>query len=362
MRRRREPVPVCLDDEILELHEDEPELLALADAITATQRRRRPRPRLVAAAVIAALAAAAVVAVAVTETSEAGVVDDAKRALAAGDVLHAVIASTLPRDFVLDVGRGTRTPSRVETLVWFDSGAGRVRVAGRRNGEVVSVADDPDATARFVRAYEDALERGRVGDVSEAKRSFTIDAAGVAGVVELGDDDLPARFVPERGAPIDFADFSVEDELPAIEVVPAPAAQGGSIIAKESVSVEAVAARARFRPLAPPLLAGLRRRQVLVERLASADSGGALVGNGVAVLYGDANRFLALRQSRAPAAAYGFVDGRTFGGNPVPRAPRADLRVEADEALAQLRIGGHYVTVRGSDEELVVAAVRQLVG
>jgi len=54
------------------------------------------------------------------------------------------------------------------------------------------VEDSAAEAARFVRTYEYALAQGRVTDVSETRRSFAINAAGIAGVVELGDNDLPA--------------------------------------------------------------------------------------------------------------------------------------------------------------------------
>lgn len=362
--RARPPAPVRLDDELLTLHEDEPELLALADAVAATQRASdwRHRRRLpAAAAVAAAIAVAAGVAVALTEDSGAGVVDDARRALEQGSVLHAVVSTPLPNDVIVDVARGTTAPSRAETLAWFDSASGRVRVAGRRNGEIVSVADTPTTqAARFLQAYEDALAAGRVEEVSEARRSFSIRVDGVTGVVELGADDLPESFTPRGGPTIRFARFAVTEAVPAVSAPPVEDPPRGSIIGKETTTVAAATKRVGFRPLAPARLSGLPLQQVLLERLATADPQGALVGSGVAVLYSDGDRFIAVRQSRSPAPAYGFVGGLTGGGNPIPRSPRIDVRGQGAEALGQFRLGDVYVAIRASDEALVVTAARAL--
>lgn len=362
--RRSQPTPVRLDDELLALHEDEPELLALADAVTATQRAsdwRRRRRLPAAAAAAAAVAVAAGVAVALTEDSSAGVVEDAQQALEQGSVLHAVVSTPLPNDVIVDVARGTTAPSRAETLSWFDSASGRVRVAGRRNGEIVSIANAPTTpAARFLRAYQEALAAGRVADVSETGRSFSISVDGVAGVVELGADDLPESFTPRGGQPIRFARFAITEAVPALSAPPTTAPAAGSIVGKETTTLAGAARRAGFRPLAPDELAGLPRRQLLLERLATADPQGALVGNGVAALYSDGRRFVAVRQSRSPAPAYGFIGGLTAGGNPVPRSPRIDVRREGTETLGQFRLGAVYVAIRGSDEALVVAAAREL--
>ncbi len=364
LRRSQPPAPVRLDDELLALHEGEPELLALADAVAATQRAadwRRRRRLPAAAAVAAAVAVAAGVAVALTEDSSAGVVEDAQQALEQGSVLHAVVSTQLPNDVIVDVARGTTAPSRAETLAWFDSASGRVRVAGRRNGEIVSVGDAPTTlAARFLLAYQEALAAGRVADVSEARRSFSIRVDGDAGVIELGTDDLPESFTPLGGHPIRFARFAVTKVVPAVSAPPATAPASGSIVGKETTTVAVAARQTGFRPLAPDKLAGLPRQQLLLERLATADPQGALVGNGVAALYSDGKRFVAVRQARSPAPAYGFVGRLTAGGNPVPRSPHIDVRREGSESLGQFRLGAVYVAIRGSDEALVIAAAREL--
>jgi len=364
LRGTQPPAPVRLDDELLALHEDEPELLALADAVATTQRASdwRHRRRLPAvAAVAAAIAVAAAVAVALTEDSSAGVVDDARRALEEGSVLHAVVSTPLPNDVIVDVARGTTAPSRAETLAWFDSANGRVRVAGRRNGEIVSVGDTPTTqAARFLLAYQDALATGRIEEVSEARRSFSIRVDGVAGVVELGADDLPESFTPLGEPSIRFARFAVTETVPAVSAPPVTAPASGSIVGKETTTVAAATRRAGFRPLAPQELAGLPLQQLLLERLATADRRGATAGSGVAALYSYGTRFVAVRQSRSPAPAYGFVRGLTAGGNPVPRSPRIDVRRQGAEALGQFRVGAVYLAIRASDEALVVTAAREL--
>lgn len=364
-RRRQPPPPVRLDDELIAFHEDEPELLAVADAIAATQRagdwrRRRRLPAATALGVIF-IALLAVAASTLTDESRAGVVDDARRALKSGDVLHASVTTSLPDDVVVDIARGTTRPSRAESLAWFDSGSGRVRVAGRRNGEVVSVTDEATTTtARFLRAYERALAGGRVANVSESRRSFTIQVGDVSGVVALDENDLPRSFTPRGGRPIRFARFVVTQAIPSAAAPPPTSPQTGSIISKEALTVTAATERAGFRPFAPARLAGLTRRQLLLERLATSDPQGALVGAGVAALYSDGRRFVAVRQSRSPAPAYDFVGGRTAGGNPVPENPRLDVQRQAAEYLGQFRLGDLYLSIRASDQALVINAAREL--
>lgn len=361
-RRRQDVPPVRLDDELLEQFRDESELLAIADALQATQRLGAARRRIAPlAAVAAALAVAAVVAVTAADVSRASIVDDARSALEEGPVLHAVVDQRLPDDFVVDLQRGVRTPSKEQTLVWFDTATGRVQVASHRNGELVSVSSDATVlTAQFLKAYREALATGSVSQVSEAQRSFTIRTDDLDGVVVLGSDDLPTQFTPRGGRAVRFERFAATDAVPASRPRASEGGGDGSVISKQATSLDQAARAAGFKVLGPNRLAGLARRQVILERLAAAGSDGAVVDSGVSVLYSDGLRFISLRQARTPAPAYGFSRGLTQGGNPIPRSPRLDLRTAAGETLGQFRLGDRFITIRASNPELVISAASQL--
>jgi hypothetical protein len=361
-RHHHDVPPVRLDEELLEQFRDEPELLAIADALQATQRQRASRRRIAPlAAVAAALGLAAVVAVTAADVSSASIVDDARSALEDGPVLHAVVDQQLPDDFVVDLQRGVRTPSTEQTAVWFDTVTGRVQVASHRNGELVSVSSGATVpAAQFLKAYREALAGGSVSQVSEARRSFAIRTRDLHGVVVLGADDLPTRFTPRGGRAIRFERFAATNAVP---VSPPPAGQrggDGSVISKQATSLAQASAVVGFKVLGPSRLAGLKRQQVILERLAAEGSDGAVVDSGVSILYSDGRRFIALRQARTPAPAYGFSRGLTQGGNPIPRSPRLDLRTGPGERIGQFRLGARFVTIRASNPDLVIEAAAQL--
>jgi hypothetical protein len=112
-------VDVFSEPDLVTLLRDEPELLAVADAIATTRPVRRPRrawPMLLAVAGAIALALGAVN---VWDGGRASLVDRALAAVGQGPVVHAVIRAPTDNVYV-DLQTGERAPQQAETEIWFD--------------------------------------------------------------------------------------------------------------------------------------------------------------------------------------------------------------------------------------------------
>jgi hypothetical protein len=141
------------DPELLLELRDEPELLAIADALadvlgpdTASHARRRRWIPFSSAAGVAA-AAAAVLAVVLTGSNvERGLVDRALAAVGSAPVLHVVLREEAAPDTALveiATGRKYTRPRVNETEIWFDEERGLKHTVSRINGRVL---DDELAT------------------------------------------------------------------------------------------------------------------------------------------------------------------------------------------------------------------------
>lgn len=116
-------VAVLRDAELVELLADEPELLAIADALAATSpavaaRGRTPR---LAVALVALLAAASVALIAPWSNSQGGVIQKALAAVSADSVLHVVLVSEIPGVTTVDLRSGRATPATLRVEQWFDA-------------------------------------------------------------------------------------------------------------------------------------------------------------------------------------------------------------------------------------------------
>jgi hypothetical protein len=128
------------DRELLELLGEEPELLAIADAIAATQtaRRRLPLPRLLLVA--AALAALIVMPLATPwERSRTSIVDKALGALGDREVIHLVLERESADPLLVDLRTGREAPTRYRTEIWFDERHGLERAVTRTNGRTSDI-------------------------------------------------------------------------------------------------------------------------------------------------------------------------------------------------------------------------------
>lgn len=173
------------DPEVFELLSDEPELLALADAIAATQRRPRRFPKRALALAATFAVATAVALLAPWGERGPNVVDRALAALGSGAVLHAVVVYSA-EDAIVDLETGRSTPRVHRTEYWYDAARSmfraKVSTDGMRVSEVVvtprgGVSDirrwtdgsagavfDP-LLAEFATGYRQALEDGHAREV-----------------------------------------------------------------------------------------------------------------------------------------------------------------------------------------------------
>jgi hypothetical protein len=127
------------DLEVLEALREEPELLAIADAVAETQRlARTPRRRAISrAAALVALGVAVLLAVMLWPGGSGGntVID---RALAAvegrGPVLHAVLSES--EGLRVNLATGETRPASTRFEVWYDKDRQRSRVIVRQGGDV----------------------------------------------------------------------------------------------------------------------------------------------------------------------------------------------------------------------------------
>jgi len=141
------------DVEVIELLADEPELLAIADAVSATQQKAAvPKRRrvVVRGAIVVAAAIAAVVAVLAAPQSQSGGVLGGglgnaraatilKRTLAAlgtGQIMHVVSEGPAGTSYV-DLKTGKRTPVVLRQELWTNRHGFRLHLVERVNGRVV---------------------------------------------------------------------------------------------------------------------------------------------------------------------------------------------------------------------------------
>jgi hypothetical protein len=165
------------DREVLDLLRDEPELLAIADAVADTQRAPRPLRPLRAIAAVTLAAAAIFVLVLASPWDRGGgggrgsVLD---RALAAIDSSGPVTHMTMR----LDVTRGGRTVPSIVMESFYDKRAGLVRVVSRSDGKVLGDYTTAAAEDEFsffpgllegASFYKEALANGQARIVGQGE-------------------------------------------------------------------------------------------------------------------------------------------------------------------------------------------------
>jgi hypothetical protein len=129
------------DPEVLEALRDQPELLALADAVEDSQRPPRPSRRraLARSAAVVVIAAAALVAVLLWPSGgkRTSVLDRALAAIGDDRVMHVVLRT--PSGFQLvELSGGRAITSTDEVEMWNDRSSRRGRVIVRERGRVIS--------------------------------------------------------------------------------------------------------------------------------------------------------------------------------------------------------------------------------
>jgi hypothetical protein len=175
------------DVELLELLRDEPELLAIADAVASTQRRRRRLPRRVLLAAAAVMAAAAVALLAPWQDEDGGGLVT-ERALAAlptkAPVMHVVLEQRLGTRMNLETGR--LSPVLVRSESWYDRERSLLRVRGYRDGRLLA-----DST---VRAAGDSIDAAMVIGFAQAadviRKALADGRARIVGEARIRDRDV----------------------------------------------------------------------------------------------------------------------------------------------------------------------------
>lgn len=388
-----EPRRPISDPEILELFEDEPELLAVVDAIAATQapRRRRLSRRLLLVAATAA-AAALVLAFVPWQFGDRSLNDRALAAIGDGRVVHLIATRAEAGRTIVDLRSGSERPGMLALESWFDLANGDLRSVTRREGELVAdtlvgkgaggAGVDP-IVAVFVRGYREALERGEL----EVVRGGRLDDADVVWVRlalpgarrdEIALDantDLPLAFRlvvgPEAAGPlwrvqaIDSRPRAKGDFLPT---EPPVGPSGGAIESERAVSTaeanELLNGKGRWPGRE---VDGLPLEQVRAQELSQLFADGRRQrSSGVELLYGDPRSdHLQIRQAEAPEPAYGFAEGRlTLDFAPIPAPGQLSLTRLGSTArpfwLGQLSKDEVYLTIRSTQRNLVVDAARSL--
>jgi hypothetical protein len=403
--------PVLLDVEVVELLRSEPELLALADAVSSTQplpRRRLRIGRLTATA--AALVVALVVVQMAPWRAEGGLVDRALAAVGGGPVVHFVIETRTPGVTTVEIASGRAEPVTLRVEQWFDSERHLRHTVTYRNGLATGdVLERPgggetstgpvkvlpgfepqlEPALDFLGGYRDALKEGRATEVNGADvdgrsvRWLRFRSGRVLELVAV-DRETFKPLVIRRGDVRGHA--AGEWRVAAIEAVSradadlqpprrqAPTPFSGQVLERRPVSVAAAAvALGGTAVTAGQSFSGLRLGSIQLETLSRSypqavvhvrrRSVGLRLDYGKLTPRGRADVLdggVQLTQSAKPEIAYGFFSGRTFTQNPVPPEGYLEATRLTGTWLCQLRASGLFVTVRTSTRELCLATARAL--
>jgi hypothetical protein len=129
------------DPEVLDAVREQPELLAIADAVTETQRLPRPSRRRIVARLGVLVAVGAAVLIAVLLWPSGGkrnpILERALAAIGDGPVLHLVTQNRAGVELV-DLRTGRTTVPTVEFETWSDRSVERFHLLMRENGRVVA--------------------------------------------------------------------------------------------------------------------------------------------------------------------------------------------------------------------------------
>ena len=389
------------DIETLEALRDEPELLAIADAVAATQRRRRRRPpRRLLVAVAAVVAAAAVALAAPWEDDGGSIVPE--RALAAlparGPVLHAVLEYRYGEWVELKTGRPKQLLARSEA--WYDEERqllrGRGWRAGRPFGDVTVDEAGDSFDAAMVKGFEQtadivrrSLENGRMRVAGEdrvrGRDVYWLEATSAKddNGFDIAVDRNTYELVQVRGREPDssFAltvlTFEYLPRRPGIFGTPTGHGDDGlssSGFGAEVTSIGLPAARRAFgdEPAlwAGPAIAG-KKLQAIEANDVQPDGGNVGKRNrALELTYGGAGccgppqpSALSIRQARDDEVGRGYI-----GSDEVPPAGFAELKSSSRHVddrefphwTAVLRHGGLLVAIDGPTRELVLDGARSL--
>ena len=401
------------DYEVVDLLADEPELLAIADAVAATQPRpsvRRRWPRLAALAAIVAVGTAAL-AVLPQRGDNDPFLADALAAIGHGPVLHARIEARLPETHVVELATGRAVPQTISIEYWFDERRSRLATVVRRGGVPVerflatpsgtvsgggpvrtagltTPALDP-ALAGFVTRYRDALASGAARVVDEGKLGgrdvvwLQLRQGAVRERVAVDAESFaPISVVPldprGRSTAISWRVRSVETiaRVEANFAVPEPRTPRpyrGDVRGSQPFSSSQVDQLVRWPALwLGESWRGLRLGSFELQTLTRGYPPGSGVsstrGRGLRLRYAvdGGPGFVEISQAPFPEPAYAFAGAEaTFNGNPIPRDGFVEIVALGSahgsaRVIGQLRQAGVYLTIWASSRELCLAAARAL--
>lgn len=377
------------DREVLALFDDEPELVAIVDAIAHTAPELAPA-RLgrgwVRPVPLVATVAAGVVALLLVwpwRGDGIGVVERGAAALSGGPVVHARVIRQTRDDVTVDIQTGRETPGTIEVETWYDESRGRLRTQTVRNGSVVAnhVAEAGDqgvaravpdpAVAVFATRYRNALRSGRAEVLEDGAipRLRVRTTAAVTQIVTLDARTLrPVAFRTGSGAGSVRWTVSEIDARPRAErdfaTSPLPGIQRGFVARTEPGTVRELAEASSIWLGAT--FGRFSLDAIHNDVLVSLDASGRRSrGSGYRLVYRAFDgKTLQLRLSRQPEAAYGFADGRlTLSFAPIPPEGKLQLMRPSQARgpwTAQFRRVGWFVTVRAARKALALDAARQL--
>jgi len=401
---------VTLDREVIELLADEPELLAIADAIAATQSRPRRRVWSRIGAVAAAVIAVGTVLVVLPDRGgDRSLLADALAAVGRGPVVHARIETMLPATNVIVLATGRARPQTIAIEYWFDEPRGRLRTVVRRGGVEVDEFLQTQAGATSNRGpvqlapgAQPALDPALAGFVTRYRDALASGEARVEEEGELGGRRVVWLLLSARGMRERVA-VDAETYVP-LQITPLDPSGRASPFAWRVRVIETVArveadfAAPKARPVAPlrgdvsesrpissgqaggafgwPALwlgqswRGLRLVSLEQETLTRGYPPESRVradrGEGLRLRYAvdSAETYVELSQAPLPEPAYAFTGGElTFNGNPIPpegSIELVELGARPGRAIGQLRRDGVYVTIWASSRELALEAARAL--
>jgi hypothetical protein len=396
-------VVVFQEPELVELLAEDPELLAVADAIATTQvrRRRRRTSRIVAGAVAAAAVAALAVASPWQGSSRHSLVDRALAAIGTGPVLHAVLeAEQLHEPVAVDLatGRERALPTTIE--IWFDAEQQAEHSIRRIDGQLkdeslqtrtqvvtprgsVPAGSAPwldPALREFVDGYRSALASGRARrdghGLVDGRRVTWLRFAlehGYQRVAIDSETSLPIRVVTYWGGP------PTVYEVRRIEALP----EGSGDFTPPQIDKPAPASYqrvpVRIVPRAAPRVVpgalavggsfgGLRLVKVVETKLSTMfqpdEHVGPRVAKGLEFDYGT-DRFTGHEPFLLIAETVGPEPQNGWSEAPMPRANEVVVGLDTVMLVRSAWSGltvrdGIYVTILASDRELVLAAARAL--
>jgi hypothetical protein len=385
---------VLRDPEVVDLLREEPELLALADAVAATQTARSSRAmrarrwRGAAAAALAAAVVLAVLLVAPWNSSGASIVDRALAAVSGGPVVHAVVSYDAPGTTVVDLATGAARPRVRSIEYWYDAAPDLLRTRLLTDGvQVTEIVETPEhawsdlgdfptgggfapqldpALAGFATGYRDALANGSahvVGHTTVAgKDAIALRVDLGHGVSEIVDVDAatyrPLRIVPDQGQTLTVTTIETLPYDPSLFAHPALSAPrgtggapGSTTPAQPSDVASALGGHALWLGASYGRSAAVASLQTGRVQLTDGSSVEATTGT---FAYGDVR----VAEAATPAAAY--LVGMNDGGDPTAPPGSIELSTPGGRPHGELVDAGLWVAIDAPTTADVLAAARAL--